>query len=67
MSNICPKGWVPVNLIDKVFEICIKDLKFNPTYTKNLLMSLSGDRELLSGTDVIGWNSLKKIYIYIYI
>ena len=54
MSNICPKGWVTINLIDKIFEICIKDLKFNPTYTKNLLMSLSGDRELLLGTDVIG-------------
>ena len=35
-------------------------------YTKNWLVSWSGNKKLLSGADAIGWNSLKNIYIYIY-
>ena len=30
-------------------------------YTKNWLVFWSNDKELLSGTDVIGWNYKKKI------
>ena len=31
-----------------------------PAYTKNRLVSLSDNKELLSEADTIGWNSLKK-------
>ena len=31
-----------------------------PAYTKNRLVSWFDDKELLSGADIIGWNSLKK-------
>ena len=31
-----------------------------PAYTKNQLVSWFDDKELSSGADAIGWNSLKK-------
>ena len=44
----------------KAYNGWIRNLEFNSTYTKNQLVSWSDDKELSSGTDVIGWNFLKK-------
>ena len=53
--------WVPVNSIGKVSDGWIGDLEINPTYTKNLLVSWSDDKELSLEANIIGWNSLKKL------
>ena len=55
--------WVLVSLTDKISYSYIRDLRFNPAYTKNWLESWSDIKELLSGIDVISWNSLKKFIL----
>ena len=55
--------WVPVNSTGKVSDGCIRDLWFNPAYTKNWLVSWSDDNELSLRADAISWNSLKKNFI----
>ena len=52
--------WVSVDLIDKIFDCWIRDLKFNFSYTKNWLVFWSNDKELSSGVDIIDLNSLSK-------
>ena len=56
--------WIPTNSTGKISDGWIRNLGFNPAYTKNWLVSWSDDnsddKELSSGADVISWNSLKK-------
>ena len=53
----------PISVVP-VFDGWIRDLGFNPLLDKyNRLVYWSDDKKLLSKIDVIGWNSLKKIYL----
>ena len=52
--------WVPISSTGIISDGWIRDLNSIPAYTKNWLVSWSGDKELSSGVDAIGWNSLKK-------
>ena len=45
--------WVSVSSTGKVSDSCIKDMGFNPAYTKNWLVSWSDDKELSLGADAI--------------
>ena len=58
--------WVLVSSTSKVSNGCIRDLWFNPAYTKNWLVSWSSDKELSSRADTIDWNSLKKKWLTIF-
>ena len=53
--------WVPISSTGKVSNGWIRDLGFKPAYTKNQLVSLSDDKELLSRVDAIDWNPKKKV------
>ena len=61
------KMWVSVNLTGKFFYGWIKDLEFNPVYTKNQLVSWSDNKELSLRADIIKLKFSQNIYIYIYI
>ena len=53
------KTWIPIISTDKVSDDWIRDLSSIIAYTKNWLVSWSDDKELSSGANAIGWNSLK--------
>ena len=60
LSEVVWNLWILVNSTGKVSNGCIRDLGFNPRLHQNWLVSWFDDKELLSGADAIGWNSLKK-------
>ena len=55
------KTWVPVSSIGKVSDGWIRDLEFNSHLHQKLLMSWFDNKKLLSWTDAVGWNYIKKI------
>lgn len=57
MIKLSRKKWVPASSTGKIYNDWIRDLSLIPTYTKNRLESEFDDNELLSGANVIGWNS----------
>lgn len=58
--------WVSVNSTEKVFDGWIRNLGFNPAYTKTRLVFWFNDNELSLGEDIIGKNSFlkKKVHFY---
>ena len=53
-TNMTINKWVLVNLTGKVFDGCIRDLRFNPRLHQKLIGVLIDDKKLLSRADTIG-------------
>ena len=53
-TNMTINKWVLVNLIGKVSDGCIRDLRFNSRLHQKLIGVLVDDKKLSSGADTIG-------------
>ena len=56
--EFCNIDFINFSSTGKVSDGCIRDLGFNLCLLQNWLVSWSDNKELLSGADAIGWNSL---------